>query len=92
MNNTDTSDATPAELSKGECEAILERNGIGRLACFSPVDRECYVVPVGYAYHRDTVYLGLAPGRKLTYLEQQPEGVCLEVEEVVEAAIGKRCW
>jgi Pyridoxamine 5'-phosphate oxidase len=79
----------PAVLNKQECEAVLERNGIGRLACYSPYVRECYVVPVAYAYHYGSLYLALVPGQKLTYLDQHPDGVCLEVEEVQD---GGESW
>ncbi len=71
-----------AELTKQECEEVLERNGLGRLACYSPRDQECYVVPVAYGYHYGSIYLALVPGRKLSYLTEHPLGVCFEVEEV----------
>lgn len=76
------STVAPANLSERECEEVLQRNGIGRLACYSPSAHECYVVPVAYVWHRGAVYLALAPGQKLDYLSEHPAGICLEVEEV----------
>jgi nitroimidazol reductase NimA-like FMN-containing flavoprotein (pyridoxamine 5'-phosphate oxidase superfamily) len=72
----------PEALADAECERALERNGIGRLACYSPSARQCYVIPVAYAYHPGSLYFALAPGQKLAYLGENPHGVCFEIEEV----------
>lgn len=82
MDSASASTAIPAELTEAECKEVLERNGLGRLACYSPSTRECYVVPVAYVYHPGAVFLALVPGQKLTYLAEHPEGVCFEVEQV----------
>ena len=71
-----------ADLTKQQCEEVLERNGLGRLGCYSPTANECYVVPVAYIYHPGVIYFALAPGQKLRYLTEHAEGVCFEVEEV----------
>ena len=76
------SEALATSLAHSECVEVLERNGLGRLACYSPRANECYVVPVAYIYHPGVVYFALAPGQKLDYLREHPQGVCFEVEEV----------
>ncbi|HEU0168013.1 MAG TPA: pyridoxamine 5'-phosphate oxidase family protein, partial [Chloroflexota bacterium] len=69
-------------LSREESEAILKRNEIGRLGCFSPSANATYVVPISYEYAHGAVFFACLPGLKLAYLVEHPEGVCLEVEEV----------
>ena len=71
-----------AQLTEAECEQVLRRNGIGRLASYSPAMGECYVVPVAYTYEPGALYFQLVPGQKLNYLDEHPAGVCFEVEEV----------
>src|SRR5581483_11810141 len=72
----------PTALSEQECCEVLERQGLGRLACYSPSQDESYIVPVAYMHHPGAIYLALVPGQKLRYLDEHPHGVCLEVEEV----------
>ena len=79
---TSTSEVLPASLTPAQCVELLERNGLGRLACYSPTANECYIVPVAYIYHPGVLYFALAPGQKLDYLAEHPEGVCFEIEEV----------
>jgi nitroimidazol reductase NimA-like FMN-containing flavoprotein (pyridoxamine 5'-phosphate oxidase superfamily) len=79
-------------LSRHKCEEILERNGIGRLGCFSPEHDEVYVIPVAYVYEHGAAWLELIPGQKLDYLKEHPNGVCLEVEEVDRESIGAATW
>jgi len=72
-------------LSRDVSEAILRRNDVGRLGCFSPGADESYVVPISYRYRDGCVYFACLPGQKLRYLKEHPTGVCLEVEEVDNA-------
>ena len=69
-------------LTRSQAEAVLRRNEIGRLACFSPSADESCLVPISYRYHKGSVYFAMLPGRKLDYLYEHPAGVCLEVDEV----------
>ncbi len=71
-----------SDLTRRTCEDVLARNGMGRLACYSPSQHECYIVPVAYSYEDGEIYLDLVPGQKLEYLQENPYGVSLEVEEV----------
>ena len=70
------------ELSREDAEHILARNHHGRLACYSPSHDASYVVPMSYAYHDGSLYLGMLPGQKLDFLREHPEGVCFEVDEI----------
>ena len=67
------------EMTRDECEAVLRRNGIGRLAM---VDGERpYLVPIAFAYARDAIYGHTPAGRKLAVLRRSPE-VALLVDEI----------
>ena len=70
------------ELSWQEAEAILRRNHVGRLACYSPIHDASYIVPMSYAYNGLSIYLGMLPGQKLEFLREHPRGVCFEVDEI----------
>ena len=75
--------ATPARvivpLSEVDCRAMLERQ---RLCVVSVVDGdEPYAVPVFYGYDGETVYLGVAEGRKTRALDANPR-VYIVVTEV----------
>jgi nitroimidazol reductase NimA-like FMN-containing flavoprotein (pyridoxamine 5'-phosphate oxidase superfamily) len=70
------------QLSWNDAERILARNHYGRLACYSPSRDACYVVPMSYSYRDGSIYMGMAPGQKLEFLREHPQGVCFEVDEV----------
>ena len=69
-------------LTRETSEDILRRNEIGRLACFSVLAGEAYVVPISYRYQDGCIYFACMPGQKLRYIREHPDGVCLEVDEV----------
>lgn len=66
-------------LSHEECEAVLARHQVGRLA-FTFRDR-VDIQPVHFVYERDWVYLRTSEGSKLTTLMHHP-WVAFEVDEV----------
>ena len=70
------------ELTSQDAECILARNHYGRLACYSPSRDSSCIVPMSYAYHDDSIYLGTLPGQKLEFLREHPQGVCFEVDEI----------
>lgn len=70
------------DLRQDACEALLARNSVGRLGCYSPADRQVYVVPVSYDYHDGAIFFGSIRGEKVEYLRAHPDGVCFEVDEV----------
>ncbi|MHB8617985.1 MAG: pyridoxamine 5'-phosphate oxidase family protein [Chloroflexota bacterium] len=73
------------ELMRDGCEALLARNSVGRLGCYSPDDRQVYVVPLSYDYHDGAIFFSSIKGEKVEYLRAHPEGVCFEVDEVDDA-------
>ena len=73
------------ELSREACDAVLARNTVGRLGCYSPEEQQVYVVPVSYDYHDGSIIFGSIPGEKVNYLRAHPRGVCFEVDEVDDA-------
>jgi nitroimidazol reductase NimA-like FMN-containing flavoprotein (pyridoxamine 5'-phosphate oxidase superfamily) len=73
------------ELRHEACEAVLARNTIGRLGCYSPTDQQVYVVPVSYGYHDGSIFFGSINGDKIEFLRAHPRGVCFEVDEVDDA-------
>jgi nitroimidazol reductase NimA-like FMN-containing flavoprotein (pyridoxamine 5'-phosphate oxidase superfamily) len=73
------------ELRRDACEALLARNSIGRLGCYSPADQQVYVVPVSYDYHDGAIFFSSINGEKVEYLRAHPQGICFEVDEVDDA-------
>jgi uncharacterized protein len=73
---------TMEQLTHQDGERILERNHLGRLACYSPSQDTSYIVPVTYAYHGGSIYLAMLPGQKLNFLREHPQGVSFEVDEI----------
>lgn len=66
-------------LGKAECEAMLARHHVGRLA-YSFHDR-VDIEPIGYVYARGALVFRTAPGFKLEALAHRP-WVALEIDEV----------
>jgi nitroimidazol reductase NimA-like FMN-containing flavoprotein (pyridoxamine 5'-phosphate oxidase superfamily) len=59
-----------ASLADADCRALLQRQ---RLCVFSLVDgEEPYAVPVFYGFDGETLYLGVAAGRKTRVLDANP--------------------
>lgn len=69
------------ELSPEECEALLQRAAIGRLACARY--EQPYVVPVQFAFdaERGCLYGYSTDGQKLQWMRANPL-VCVEVDEI----------
>jgi nitroimidazol reductase NimA-like FMN-containing flavoprotein (pyridoxamine 5'-phosphate oxidase superfamily) len=67
------------DLSKAECEALLARNHVGRLA-FTFRDR-VDVEPIGYVFDHKSLVMRTSIGSKLETLTRHP-WVALEVDEV----------
>lgn len=65
-------------LDAEACRQVLSRN---RLCTMSMVDgTEPYAVPLFYGFDGETIYLGLAEGRKTAVLDRNPV-ICLVVVE-----------
>ena len=76
-----TSSSPPAflELDRGECDAILARNQVGRIA-FSFHDR-VDIEPIHYVHHGDWLYVRTAPGAKIMTVAHN-RWVAFEVDEI----------
>lgn len=78
MTDTDTA-AHFRELDRAECDAILKRNRVGRLA-FAFHDR-VDIEPINYVYADGYIYGRTSPGTKVVALAHHP-WVAFEVDEV----------
>jgi nitroimidazol reductase NimA-like FMN-containing flavoprotein (pyridoxamine 5'-phosphate oxidase superfamily) len=66
------------EMSTVECNEILERTNVGRLACAH--DNQPYVVPINFAFDGCYFYGFTTLGQKVEWMRSNPL-VCLEVDE-----------
>lgn len=69
------------ELDRAECEAILERHHVGRIA-FRIQDR-VDIEPISYVFADGVINCRTAPGSKLSALAHRP-WVAFEVDEAVD--------
>jgi hypothetical protein len=69
------------ELKPSECEEILNRQSLGRLACSH--DDQPYVVPIHFSYdpERGCLYAFSTVGQKILWMRENPK-VCVEVEDI----------
>jgi nitroimidazol reductase NimA-like FMN-containing flavoprotein (pyridoxamine 5'-phosphate oxidase superfamily) len=65
--------------SDQECQELLERVHLGRLAC--ALDNQPYVVPVAFAHEPGQIYVFSTAGKKIEWMRQNPK-VCLQVDEI----------
>ncbi len=69
------------ELSTGECEALLSRVRVGRIAVR---DAEgAYIVPMSFVYDGGVIHAHTSPGHKLQLLRRWPH-VAFQADEVEE--------
>jgi len=66
-------------LSDAEARSLLREGRLGRLGCV--VDGGPYVVPVGYVFEGNNIYVHSLPGRKITALRANPRA-CLQVDVI----------
>ena len=71
------------KLSPPECEEILSRTEVGRLACTH--DGQPYVVPIHFSFDSDRtcLYAFSMVGQKINWMRANPK-VCMEVEEITD--------
>ncbi len=67
------------ELSEQECQAVLQRGGIGHLGCCK--DGQPYVVQVLFAYQGGYMYVLSTVGQKIEWLRENPK-TCMTVDEI----------
>jgi uncharacterized protein len=68
------------EMSRTECEDLLARLNIGRLACAR--DNQPYVVPIYFAPEPGCLYGFSTMGQKIEWMRLNPL-VCVEADEVL---------
>jgi nitroimidazol reductase NimA-like FMN-containing flavoprotein (pyridoxamine 5'-phosphate oxidase superfamily) len=66
-------------IAREECIELLNRVSVGRLAC--ALENQPYVVPVGFAYESDCLYVFSTLGQKIEWMRQNPK-VCLQADEM----------
>lgn len=67
------------EMSRAECDQLLARTTVGRLACAR--ENQPYVVPVDFAFDGSYFYGFTTLGQKVEWMRSNPL-VCFEVDEV----------
>jgi len=66
-------------ISSEDCSELLQRISFGRLAC--SLNDQPYVVPVGFSYEPEQIYVFATMGKKIEWMRQNPK-VCLQVDEI----------
>ena len=71
------------KLSPPECEEVLQRTDLARLACTH--DGQPYIVPVHFSFDSDRgcLYSFSTVGQKIAWMRDNPK-VCLEVDEIAD--------
>jgi uncharacterized protein len=71
------------ELTVAECEGLLARSTVGRLACAD--DGQPYIVPISYAFDQAAgcLYGFSTLGRKIEWMRRNPK-VCVAVDETAD--------
>jgi nitroimidazol reductase NimA-like FMN-containing flavoprotein (pyridoxamine 5'-phosphate oxidase superfamily) len=71
------------ELSPAECEEILLRSDLCRLACAR--EEQPYIVPIHFSFDaaRKCLYAFSTVGQKIDWMRQNPK-VCVEVDDVAD--------
>ena len=68
-------------MTSNEVEDFLNRVNYGHLGCSS--DNHPYVLPIHFAYDRQTIYIYTTEGKKSEMIDSNSE-ICLQVEKVVD--------
>jgi nitroimidazol reductase NimA-like FMN-containing flavoprotein (pyridoxamine 5'-phosphate oxidase superfamily) len=71
-------------LTRAECDAVLARASIGRLACAR--DDQPYLVPLHVAFDGYHLYGVATVGQKVEWMRQNPR-VCVEVDEIADPGL-----
>jgi nitroimidazol reductase NimA-like FMN-containing flavoprotein (pyridoxamine 5'-phosphate oxidase superfamily) len=69
------------ELTASQCQEVLDRTTLGRLAC--ALDNQPYIVPVHLYFDGDTnaLYSFSTVGQKIAWMRSNPK-VCVEIDEI----------
>lgn len=66
------------ELNETECREFLSRTSMARLGC--SLNDQPYIIPVGFAYEDDFIYVFATLGKKIEWMRTNPK-VCVQVDE-----------
>ena len=69
------------EMSKAECQDVLTRTNLGRLACVR--NNQPYIVPIYFDYDGDYLYSFATLGQKIQWMRTNPR-VCDEVDNITD--------
>jgi len=67
------------KLTPKECESLLEKAALGRLAC--ALENQPYVIPIYVAYDQGSLYALSTFGQKIEWMRANPK-VCVQVDEI----------
>jgi len=67
------------KLTNEECESLLQKAALARLAC--ALDNQPYVIPIYVAYDKGSLYALSTLGQKIEWMRTNPR-VCLQVDEI----------
>jgi uncharacterized protein len=67
------------EIPRDECQKLLSRVLIGRLAC--SLEDQPYIVPVCFAYEPECLYVFSTLGKKIKWMRKNPK-VCVLADEI----------
>ena len=67
------------KLTNEECESLLQKAALARLAC--ALDNQPYVIPIYVAYDKGSLYALSTIGQKIEWMRTNPR-VCLQVDEI----------
>jgi uncharacterized protein len=67
------------KLTTEECESLLQKAALARLAC--ALDNQPYVIPIFVAYDKGSLYALSTFGQKIKWMRANPK-VCLQVDEI----------
>ncbi len=71
-----------SEMNRKECEELLARQSLGRLACAH--ENQPYIVPIYFASEPGRLYGFSTMGQKIDWIRRNPL-VCIEVDEIIGA-------
>ena len=66
------------ELNETECREFLTQSSMARLGC--SLNDQPYIIPVGFAYEDDFIYVFATLGKKIEWMRTNPK-VCVQVDE-----------
>jgi nitroimidazol reductase NimA-like FMN-containing flavoprotein (pyridoxamine 5'-phosphate oxidase superfamily) len=69
------------ELTAEDCQALLQRTNLGRLACVR--HNRPYIVPIYFDFFEDALYSFATVGKKIRWMRTNPR-VCVEIDDIID--------